>query len=79
MPFLIILNYNLITATTIGVIIGVAQGGAWALGVVSNRKQMNASYEPMMILTAQWRWRYMDGLVLLFTAGALAASLLSLR
>jgi len=35
--------------------------------------------ERLLILTAQWRWRSMGGLVLLSTAGTLAAYLLSLQ
>jgi hypothetical protein len=32
----------------------------------------------MLILAAQWRWKYLDGLALLLAAGALAAYMLSL-
>jgi hypothetical protein len=47
-----------------------------ALGVISNRRQMDASYSPILILTAQWRWRYIDGLALLFLMGIIGGTML---
>lgn len=78
LPMLLVLHDNLTTAVALGVMTGMVHGAARALGVVHNRKHMNASHDPLLILTAQWRWRYMDGLVLLLTAGTLAAYIFSL-
>jgi len=73
LPLLTVLNHNLLTALVIGMIVGVAHGGARALGVLSNRRQMDMNYSHLMILGAQLRWKYRDGLALLLVAGALAA------
>ncbi len=78
LPLLIALNHNLLTALVIGMIVGVAHGGARALGILSNRRQMDMNYSHLMILGAQLRWKYRDGLALLLVAGVLAAYTLAL-
>ena len=59
---------------------GAAHGGARALGVLSNRRQMDSDmeYAHLKILGAQLRWSYIDGLALMLAAGALAAYIISL-
>ena len=78
LPLLIALNHNLLTAMAIGMAVGAAHGGTRALGVLSNRRHMDASCSHLMILGVQLRWKYRDGLALLLVAGALAAYSLSL-
>lgn len=78
LPLLVALNHNMLTAVTIGIAIGVAHGGARALGVLNNIKHMNTNCGDILILGAQLRWQFMDGLTLLLAAGALAAYVLSL-
>lgn len=76
LPLLLALHQHIIVAVALGMVVGITHGGARALGVISNRRQMNARYSPMQILTAQWRWRYIDGLALLFLGGMLGATIL---
>ena len=80
LPLLLALNTNLLMAILVGLAIGAAHGGARALGVLSNREQMDddMDYAYLSILGAQLRWLYLDGLLLLLAAGALAAYTLSL-
>jgi hypothetical protein len=78
LPLLLVLNQNLLTAVGAGIAIGIAHGGARALGVLHNRKCMQVAQAHLLILGEQWRWKYLDGLALLLAAGALAASMLSL-
>lgn len=78
LPLLIALNHNLLTAMAIGMAVGIAHGGARALGVLSNRRRMATNCSHLMILGAQLRWRYIDGLALLLAAGALGAYTLGL-
>ncbi len=78
LPLLLALNQNLLIAAGVGIAIGIAHGGARALGVVRNRTCIEATQAHLLILGEQWRWKYLDGLALLLAAGALAADMLSL-
>ncbi len=78
LPLLIALNHNPLTAMAIGMAVGVVHGGARALGVLNNRRHMETNCSHLLILGAQMRWRFIDGLALLLAAGALAAYTLSL-
>lgn len=78
LPLLIALNHDLHTAMAIGMAVGIAHGGARALGVLNNRRHMGTNCSHLMILGAQVRWKYRDGLALLLAAGALAAYIFSL-
>jgi hypothetical protein len=78
LPLLIALNHNLLTAPAIGMAVGLAHGGACALGVLSNRRHMDTNCSHLMILGAQMRWLYIDSLALLLATGALVAYTLSL-
>ena len=77
-PLLIALNHNLLATLVMGLIVGVAHGGARALGVLSNRRHMETNCSHLLILGAQMHWKCRDGLALLLAAGALAAYTLSL-
>lgn len=74
------LNRSLLVTVVVGIVIGAAHGGARALGILSNRKQMDSDmeYAHLKILGAQLHWAYIDGLALMLAAGALAAYTLSL-
>ena len=78
LPFLLVLNHSLPMAVVVGIGVGIAHGGARVLGVLSNRRHMDmdTDYAHLRILGAQMRWQYIDGLVLLLAAGALAAYIL---
>jgi hypothetical protein len=80
LPLLLALNHGLLTTVGVGVVMGAAHGGARALGVLSNRRQMDSDmeYAHLKILGAQLRWAYIDGLALMLAAGALAAYIISL-
>ncbi len=73
LPLLIALHHNPLTAMVIGMAVGVVHGGARALGVLSNRRRMATNCSHLMIMGAQVRWKYIDGLALLLAAGALGA------
>ncbi len=62
LPLLTVLDHNLLTAIFIGMAIGVAHGGARAIGVLSNRRHLKVSCNHLVILGVQWRWQFMDGL-----------------
>ena len=74
LPLLLALNTNLLMAILVGLAIGAAHGGARALGVLSNREQMDddMDYAYLSILGAQLRWLYLDGLLLLLAAYSLS-------
>lgn len=72
LPLLITLHHNRFVAVSVGVAIGVAHGGARALGVLNNRKNLGTSCTHSVVLK-QWRWRLADGLALLLAAGGLTA------
>jgi hypothetical protein len=76
LPLLLTFNHDLLTAIGIGVLIGLAHGGARALGVLYAHERLRGCEVPYTILT-QWRWRVADGLLLLFVAGCLAVPLLA--
>ena len=78
LPFLLVLNHSPPMAMVVGIAVGIAHGGARVLGVLSNRRHMDmdTDYAHLRILGAQMRWQYIDGLVLLLAAGALAAYIL---
>ncbi len=80
LPLLLALNRGLLTSVVIGLLIGAAHGSARAVGILSNRKQIESDmeYAHLKILGAQLRWSYIDGLALMLAAGALAAYTLSL-
>ncbi len=75
---LIALNHSLFTVLVLGMAVGIAHGGARALGVLSNRRHLDTNCTHLLILGAQMYWRFIDGLALLLAAGALAAYILSL-
>lgn len=77
LPFLLTLSHDRLTATGVGIAIGIAHGGARALGILNNRKNLGASCTPYVVLT-QWRWRLADGLALLLAAGGLMVYIVSL-
>ncbi len=81
LPLLITLHHDRFVAVSVGVAIGVAHGGARALGVLNNRKKLGTSCTHSVVLK-QWRWRLADGLALLLAAGGLTvytASLLGIH
>jgi len=80
LPLLLALNSNLLSAFLTGIAVGIAHGGARVLGVLNNRKHMDADpvYVHLKILGAQLRWQYLDGLALLLAGGALVAYAISL-
>jgi len=80
LPLLLALNSNMPSAFIVGIAVGIAHGGARVLGVLNNRKHMDADpvYVHLTILGAQLRWQYLDGLALLLAAGALGAYAISL-
>ncbi len=78
LPLLLILNHSLDIAIVVGVVIGVAHGSTHALGVLKNMGYMKMNCSHLIILGAQLRWRYVDGLALLLAAGALTAYALTL-
>ncbi len=80
LPLLLALNSNLLSAFLAGIAVGIAHGGARVLGVLNNRKHMDADpvYVHLKILGAQLRWQYLDGLALLLAGGALVAYVVSL-
>lgn len=77
LPLLITLNHSVLMGVITGVVIGMAHGTGRALGVLNNRKRMDITWH-ILILGAQLRWRFIDGLVLLLTAGFLSAYVFSL-
>jgi len=80
LPLLLALNFNLLSAFFVGIAVGIAHGGARVLGVLNNRKHMDADpvYIHLKILGAQMLWQHLDGLALLLAAGALGAYAISL-
>lgn len=84
LPLFIALNQNLLAAVIIGMAIGGIHGAARALGVLCNRKELDTSCPPIHflgvhhILGTQWRWRLIDGLILLVVTGAFVAAMLPL-
>jgi hypothetical protein len=79
LPFMVGLGRGLLASLVVGIAIGVAHGGARALGVLSNRKYMkDTTLGHLRILGAELRWSYVDGIALLLAAGALAVYTLSL-
>jgi hypothetical protein len=79
LPLLLGLNRGLLSAMIVGIAIGATHGAARVLGVLSNRRSMEADINAhLRIMAAQARWQYADGRALLLAAGALAAYTLSL-
>ena len=81
LPLLVVFNHSLPVAAIAGMAVGGVHGGARALGVLSNGRhmvmEMDTEFAEFRILGAQMRWQYVDGLILLLAAGALAAYILS--
>lgn len=75
LPVLLTLNHNFLTNVGIGVVIGIAHGGARAFGVLSTRRNLDACG---LRILAQWHWRVTDGLLLLFGAGSFTAAVLTM-
>ena len=78
LPLLLALNHSLLTAIAVGIAVGIAHAAARAIGVLSNLKYMDTNHGYILVLGAQLRWLYMDGLALLLAAGALTAYTLML-
>jgi hypothetical protein len=60
------------------ILVGVAHGTGRALGVVSNMRPVESSCMDMLVLGKEFRWRFIDGLGLLFSAGILMALMIGL-
>lgn len=67
LPFLIALNHNILLAVVIGIVHGMAR----AIGVLKNRKYLDNPYSHLIILGSLFRWRSIDGMVLLLVAGVM--------
>jgi hypothetical protein len=74
LPLFLALNQSILTNIAMGALIGMAHGGARALGILSTRRSLDVC---ALSLLTQWRWRFADGLMLLFGAGCLTASVFS--
>ena len=78
LPFLVALNRSLFASVTIAIAIGMAHGSARALGILSNTRHMDIGCGHLLIMAAQLRWQYIDGLALLMAVGGLTAYIVSL-
>jgi hypothetical protein len=79
LPFLVVLDQNVLVTMIAGFAVGIAHGGARAVGVLNNRKHLQQEHcSHLIVMGAQFYWRYIDGLVLLLATGALFAYILSL-
>lgn len=78
LPFLVALNHGLFASIIIAIAIGIAHGSARAVGILSNRRHMDTGCGHLLIMAAQLRWQYIDGLALLLATGGLAAYVISL-
>lgn len=66
--FLITLSQNLLVA----ILVGIAHGAARAIGILHNRKYCGINDQVMLVMGAQIRWRFIDGLALILFAGILS-------
>ncbi|MGH2532602.1 MAG: hypothetical protein ACRDJW_09875 [Thermomicrobiales bacterium] len=66
LPFVVSLDQSLLTAG----LVGGTHGTARALGVLHNLR-LDCNVADMTAWNAQWRWRLLDGVLLLVSAGAL--------
>lgn len=69
------LNQHIFTTLGIGIVIGIAHGGARAIGILIKRQNLDACGSGIL---KQWRWRTADGYILLFGAGCFTATVLSM-
>lgn len=74
LPLLLVLHQSILTNISIGILIGIAHGGARVFGILSTRRNLSACGSSLL---TQWRWRFADGLMLLFGAGCLTVAALS--
>ncbi len=79
LPFLLALTPSPFAALNLGVAIGVAHGCGRAIGILRNQKKLKTGTDctPMMIFEL-WRWQFLDGFLLLVSAGGLSAYIISL-
>jgi len=75
LPVLLTFNQHFFTNLSIGVGIGIAHGGARALGTLVARHNLDACGSSIL---TQWRWRIADGLILLFGAGSFTTAVLTM-
>ncbi|MDQ6660024.1 MAG: hypothetical protein M3Z24_03550 [Chloroflexota bacterium] len=73
LPVFLTLHHNLLINVAIGLIIGITHGTARAFGVIYTHRNLDTC--GLSILT-QWRWRIVDGLMLLLVAGYLTTYVL---
>lgn len=80
LPLLLAFQHTFWSALLLGLFVGAIHGSARFLGVLRNRRELDANleYEHLRILGTQLRWQHIDGLLLLLSAGALVVYLLSL-
>jgi hypothetical protein len=75
LPVMLTLNQHIFTNLGIGIVIGIAHGGARAIGVLLTRQNLDTCGSGIL---KQWRWRVADGLMLLFGAGCFTATVLTI-
>ncbi len=58
-----------------GAVAGAAHGAVRAGGIVAEANRGDATGVPERLIARQYRWRYLDGVLLLFTAGSFVTML----
>ena len=70
------LSHHLLTTILLGAAIGAIHGTTRAVGVLKNHKDLRDSSSELLILGEIFRWRFLDGTLLLLAAGILVGYLL---
>lgn len=76
LPLLLILYQNPMAGAA-GLLFGAVHGGARAMGVLWNQRQVAGGCDIIIVMGQQLRWRLVDGAILLLAAGGLVACLVS--
>ena len=74
--FMLAFSHHLLVALFFGAGIGAAHGIGRAIGVIKNHICFTSGESDLLILGRVIRWRFFDGILLLFVAGVLAGYLL---
>src|SRR6266568_763728 len=64
-PLLLTLNQSLPTMLLASALVGAAHASGRAIGILTNIKHVETSCGHLLILSAQLRWKFVDGLTLL--------------
>lgn len=71
-PMLIALTGGVVRGALVGALVGLVHGLSRAVGILRLIPQMQRPRPPEMMLLARFRWRLVDGILLVLAAGLLA-------